>query len=138
METKCKFCEQEIFQSKRGRKRIYCSNRCSYLANHKAYRNSNPPSGLATATVGAISEYRVVLDLLSKGFNVFRATSPACSCDLIILKNHNILRVEVTTGKCSIAGRIYYAPHNTDNYDIMAVVLPERVYYYPDIPIPPT
>jgi len=135
METKCRWCGKELPQERkgRGRKRIYCSDKCSYLSARQSYRDSNPPSGLANSTVGAISEYRVVLELLSRGFNVFRATSPACPCDLIISKNQNILRVEVTTGKYSGVGKVWYAPHNTDNYDIMAVVLPEKIYYYPEI-----
>ncbi len=63
---------------------------------------------------------------------MFRASSPACPCDLVTLSKDSILRIEVTTGKRDGKGNIKYALHNTDNYDIIAVVLPDGIFYYPD------
>ena len=116
-----------------GRKRKYCSTRCAYMAGHKAYHDLNPPARIERKTVGAISEYRVVVDLLSKGFNVFHACSPACPCDIIVSINNKILRIEVTTGKRTNNGRIHYPSHNSDNYDIIAAVLPDTIFYFPDV-----
>ncbi len=52
---------------------------------------------ICTATTGAISEMAVSLDLLCRGYEVFRSLSPACSCDLIISRNGTCIRTEVKT-----------------------------------------
>jgi len=46
---------------------------------------------------GSIREARAVLDLMQRGFEVFRPTSTA-TCDLVALKYGTTLRVEVTGG----------------------------------------
>jgi hypothetical protein len=62
-------------------------------------RRRSPFAGILPGnTVGALSELRVAVDLLENGFEVFRALSPACSCDLIACKNGRTIRVEVRTG----------------------------------------
>jgi len=48
-------------------------------------------------TVGAISELKVAVDLLSIGYHVFRAESSGCPCDLIALKNGKLFTIEVRT-----------------------------------------
>lgn len=101
----------------------------------RIYRERNPKLLIPNNTVGAISEYRVTIDLLSKGYEVFRAMSPACSCDLLVSKNHKTLRVEVTTAKYSSSGKVQYTPHDNENYDIIAAVLPEKIYYLPYEPL---
>ena len=113
----------------------FCSVICRQLDGNKKrlikYRELNPKSLLPPNTVGAISEYRVVADLLTQGYEVFRSCSPSCSCDLAILKDKQLLRVEVTTGHYSLAGVAEYPPHDMDNFDLLAVVLPDRILYYP-------
>lgn len=42
-------------------------------------------------------ELVVATDLLRRGYDVFRSLSPASTCDLAILKNRRLIRVEVTT-----------------------------------------
>ncbi len=54
--------------------------------------------GLASATVGAIAEMAVAIDLLRRGCPVFRALSPSCPCDLIAIVNGQAVRVEVRSG----------------------------------------
>ena len=63
------------------------------------WRSQNPHwnLGLATGTVGAISELIVTVDMLKRGFEVFRAVSAHCSCDLAALKDGKLLRIEVKT-----------------------------------------
>jgi hypothetical protein len=100
----------------------------------RRYRNENPKSQLSTPVIGIIAEHRVIVDLLTRGYDVFHAASPACSCDLAVLKNGNLLRVEVTTGKYTPTRKIFYPPHNKNNYDIVAAVLPDQIYYFPDLP----
>jgi len=84
---------------------------------------------VATASVGAASELRVCVDLLLKGFHVFRAVSPACACDLMLLHGDKALRIEVrtvsSTGSYSAKGR----------YDIIAAVGKESIKYTPALPV---
>lgn len=53
--------------------------------------------GISTSTVGAIEELRVSVDLMEKGFYVFRALSPSCPCDLFAMKNGKQFDIEVRT-----------------------------------------
>ena len=105
----------------------YCNQKCQDKM-YKIRRVWNVPTG----TVGAIQELRVGADLLMKGYEVFRAMSPCASCDLMILKDKKMLRVEVRTG--------YERPNKTLTYfnkrfnaDIMAVALPDRIVYKPEL-----
>ncbi len=88
-------------------------------------------------TSGAISEYRAIADLLAKGFEVFRSAALASSCDLAILKDNSLFRVEVRTGKRSATGKVY-RPVQKVNTDILATVLPDQIIYesFSDTPLP--
>ena len=88
--------------------------------------------GKSIVTAGAISELRVAIDLLSKGYNVFRSLSPACPCDFVILKDKQLLRVEVRTTHISSTGKPYKAiSKHDDPIDIYAWVLPNEIIYEP-------
>ena len=64
---------------------------------------------LAAGTTGAMSELCVAVDLMKKGYAVFRALSPACFCDLIAIKDGKSLNVEVKTGYLySVTSRISF------------------------------
>jgi hypothetical protein len=91
--------------------------------------------GINTGTVGAISELRVSVDLLAKGYEVFRALSPACSCDLAILKDGKLLRIEVRTAYRSKNGGIV-SNHSRFNADHFALVLPDEIVYEPQLQKP--
>jgi len=104
--------------------------RCQRDNCQKQYHDLNPQTQLASGTVGVIGEYRVIIDLLNKGFDVFHAASPSCSCDLAVLKDNKLYRVEVRTGKYSSSGSYYYPKYH--RADIMAIVLPDKVIYQPD------
>ena len=54
-------------------------------------------SGQTAGTTGAISELKVCVDLMAKGYHIFRSESPCCPCDLVALKNGITLTVEVRT-----------------------------------------
>ena len=90
-----------------------------------------------TGTVGAISELKVAIDLMSKGYKVFRALSPMCSCDLAVLKDKTLLRVEVTTGHFnghySSNKTLSYDRHDPKNFDIIAVVTSQGILYKPEV-----
>ena len=54
-------------------------------------------AGISTSTVGAIQELLVSVDLMEKGYHVFRALSPSCPCDLFALKDGKAFDIEVRT-----------------------------------------
>lgn len=91
-------------------------------------------SGLPTGTTGAIGELRVAVDLMQRGFEVFRAISPSCSCDLAVLHAGGLLRIEVRTGyKNKSTGKIVTnTPRNPDRYDVHAIVVGDSVTYIPE------
>ena len=118
----------EVYFPKRIVQR-WCSLTCRANAKRAAYAAKNPNAGLPTGTVGAISELKVGADLLGKGFEVFRALSPSCSCDLAILRDGRLVRVEVTTGHRSSTGRVIH-PSKINRYDLLAVVLSDGTIHY--------
>lgn len=132
MSRPCYFCKNEIPQKKLNYKRVkYCSNNCRKAHERGIYRSLNSKDiKNPTATVGAIQELIVSADLLRRGHEVFRSLSAACSCDLAILKDNKLLRVEVTTGYYSISKKISFPKHTISNYDILAVVTNDNKIHY--------
>lgn len=117
-------------------KQRFCSKKCS-----KEYSYVTPGStypGLATGTVGAIAELRVCAELMAKGYDVFRSVSQHCSCDIAILKNRSLLRVEVRTGYVYVSSgkRWTNKPKGSDaeRFDIFATCYPDRIDYEPALP----
>ena len=129
---KCVYCGTP-FNAKSVRHK-YCSEECAHGDFARTYRTSNKTPMLPTATTGTINELRVSLDLLNKGYEVFRPLTPNCSCDLAILKNSKLTRIEVTTGRYSQTGKVTYPPHKQEYYDIFAIVLPDKILSTPSEP----
>jgi hypothetical protein len=91
---------------------------------------------LSSGTVGAVGELLVATDLLLRGFEVFRALSPACSCDLAVLSSGQLLRVEVTTGHMAPNGKVF-SRSKEPRFDLLAVVVhssPVQIVYTPELP----
>jgi hypothetical protein len=106
----------------------FCTKRC-----HNTLKNpiSGYP-GITPSTVGTIGELAVSIDLLSRGVEVFRALSPACSCDLAILQNGKLLRIEVRSGYF-IKNRLIVT-NKKHRADVLAVhVRGYEVFYEPNI-----
>ncbi len=78
----------------------YCSKQCKTAYYKLLYgRGVIASDKLPTGTVGAMVELIVSTDLMKKGYSVFRALSPSCSCDLIVLTTHgSLIEIEVKTG----------------------------------------
>lgn len=89
--------------------------------------------GVSTGTVEAISELRVSVDLLAKGYEVFRALSPSCSCDLTVMKNGELLRIEVRTAYRGKSNNIITS-RSRFKADHFALVLPSEIVYEPELP----
>lgn len=89
---------------------------------------------ISTPTKGTIAELQISIDLLKRGFPVFRALSPSCPCDLAIVVDGKLLRIEVTSAKQGPNGRPYYSKHNPENFDVLALVFDSgKIQYIPDL-----
>lgn len=114
-----------------------CSPECSKRRGSVLYRQNNPQRrSLPTGTVGAISELRVAADLLQRGYAVFRALSPSCPCDLAILWDNRLFKMEVkTASRSGFTNKVTYSmSSNRNSYDILAAVLPDEIVYVPALP----
>jgi len=128
---RCKYCDKPIPLTRR-RNAIYCSEDCCLFAIKKRYHSLNPQSTLAPTASGAVSEYKVIIDLLNRGFEVFRSVEPGSTCDLAILRNNKLLRVEVKTSKYSSSGKPF-PPNKPVKADILASVMPDTILYTPSL-----
>ena len=127
-------CKRE-FKPKKAIQR-FCSKKCRNDSNYNRYftRSAYKANGISTGTVGAISDLRVCVDLLTKGYAVFRALSQSCPCDLAILKDGRLLTIESRTGtENKETGTINWSKAHFKS-DHFAVVLPDRIFYDPELP----
>ena len=118
----CKWCGNPF---KPRPNKIYCSAACTY----KRYKTQHGKRyDLPTGTVGTLSELMVSTDLLIKGYEVFRAVSPACSCDLAVLKNHELKTIQVRTGYLDRKGQVKASKKGI--HDVIAIVVHgDKIYY---------
>lgn len=79
----------------------------------------------STGNTGTVAELLVATDLMKQGFEVFKALSPHCSCDLIAFDGDKCYRIEVKTGYVHPTNGIRYGGKKLDpcRYDVMAVVV---------------
>lgn len=118
---KCTVCNSYIPWARTRKGLSTCSNKC------------DGENIVSPATVGAIAEFLVSVDLMKRGYDVYKALSPAASCDLVIVSRDfkKVYRVEVKSGQLK-NGRIY--PNQKSNrFDILAVVIQDKVIYQPEV-----
>jgi hypothetical protein len=113
----------------------YCGRECAYAAERERWRQRNRSNEAPRGNVGAISELQVAIDLLAKGYVVFRSISPHGPCDLAVLKDGKLIKVEVATGYLNSSGQIQ-KPQKSENhdFDILAVVVQDQIKYFPEKP----
>ena len=124
----CFVCGDRLSEKRIQKKASYCSDKCSKIAQKIRWENvqdidDNFPK-ISRSTSGAMRELLVCSSLMKHGFSVFRAMSPACSCDILAMKEDEIYRIECTTGYKNLSGGWSWSQHNNSNYDIIAVVFP--------------
>lgn len=87
---------------------------------------------IPASTVGAIGELAVAADLLRRGFEVYRAVSPAASCDLLVQRDGSVYRVEVRATRRDRTGGLQNRVTSKDlgRYDVMALVEPDGAIHY--------
>ena len=130
--TACRRCQGTIPKKRLRYHAKFCSESCEKEYNRAQYVKVT--HNLPTGTIGTLSELRVTVDLLCKGYYVFRSMSLNCPCDLVILKNGKAIRVEVKTGhyykEQLRPGKSVSAKER--HYDVLAVVPPDgaEVAYY--------
>jgi hypothetical protein len=100
--------------------RVYCNRLCAKEYNKTRYVRRPEPT-LPTGTVGAMHEMLACADLLRRGYAVFRAVSPSCICDLIVLNKDRLVRVEVTTGYRK-NDKLLFPKKDPSKFDLLLVV----------------
>ncbi len=103
----------------------FCPKIARYPYKRKYLIETDSPRRLevATATTGAMHELLVCADLMRRGYDVFRAQSPSCPCDVIAMIDGQTYKVEVTTGYMREDGQFSYPKKNNRyDYDIIAIV----------------
>lgn len=120
-------------------RRVYCSKACRRAQSSLTRARTNDLWGIASGTVGTISELAVAIDLAERGYEVFRAISPSCSCDLIGLRDGQSLRIEVRSGWIGKSGKIgcaFNKQRDVGRHDVLAIRLRDgRIQYRPDLPV---
>jgi Holliday junction resolvase-like predicted endonuclease len=132
----CAYCQSPIPQDAHWRT-IYCSPLCNSRSRNARYGNT-PQYVVTPATQGAITELIVSVDLMKRGFDLYRATSPACPCDLVAIRNGVVTRVEVKTGIRRLNGEIRpvkLSERQRRASDVVAYVAHDgEILYAPELP----
>jgi Holliday junction resolvase-like predicted endonuclease len=118
----CKVCGKSFTGNYGSR---YCSDECRNLNLRETVGRFSTSFGRSATETGTISELYACLDLMKKGYDVFRAVSGGQFCDLIAYKNNKFYRVEVRTGYRGSNGKITF-PRKRDEWvikDIYAVYI---------------
>ena len=76
------------------------------------------------------------MDLMVKGFEVFRALSGGASCDLAVVHNGVLARIEVRTAYRTAKGDIQRNRNGLGRQDHFAWCLPDEIVYEPPLPTP--
>ena len=119
----CILCDKE-FMGQVNQLRCYdCSLKKGGFSQFKL-------NGIPPGTVGAIAELKVSVDLMTKGFHVFRALSPSCLCDLFAIKNDKQFDIEVRTTYRGNTG-VIYKNKNKSTAKYFAWVIKDEIVYEP-------
>lgn len=138
METKlhsqCLYCNSPLSEARIRRHAKYCGQECSRADLATKYKSLNTPIETSTGNVGAIGELLVSVDLLKRNMEVFRSVSPSTSCDLAVLCNGKLKRVEVTKAFYTPNGKVQFTKHKSEKYDVLALYFSDfTVEYRPPI-----
>lgn len=125
----------------RNKTHRFCVAQCRSASNLRKnpYPSLANTLNISSGTVGALNELRVAVDLMMKGFHVFRALSPACPCDLLAFQGKTLLRIEVKTAyRSATTNKLIRPPLQEQrgrDFDILACVLLNEIIYEPDLPV---
>lgn len=111
----------------------YCSTQCQ--SKNGIIRSKFKKSGISTGTVGAIGEVIITTDLLKRGFDVFRAISPASNFDLVGFREGKVFTFEVRTGYFR-KDKLLYPKYPKDKASYYAIIVhepQEKIFYFPEL-----
>jgi len=129
----CLACSTPIPAKRLRRHSKYCANACRRTVALQQQRSTRLYPCSNNGTTGAIAELIISADLLGRGYEVFRAVSPSASCDLIIMREGQMQRVEVRMGRTHpTTGRLSYAGDKI-RADIVAVLSKTGITYMPSL-----
>lgn len=130
----CKECGELIVGVGEGVNKRFCSNTCrlKFTTNRRDGFKSFP-NVTNYVDKGAMTELAVCVDLLAKGYDVYRSVSPSALCDLIAVMGKRTIRIEVKTGKYLDSGSYSHTDTKNNQFDILAVYLPDRIAYEPPL-----
>jgi len=124
----CLNCGKPILNPIRKTGTKFCGLKCATEFGRRNMVKVEGSSTLQMGTLGAIGEYIACVDLLRKGYEVFRSVSPTCSCDLVILKDGKLETVEVRVGAKYYSGCLRYSQTKI-RADLLAIVLHDEIIY---------
>jgi hypothetical protein len=131
----CKGCNIE-FETTR-KQQTFCDNECRkrYWKETQALPSVARKFGLDKNVVGAIAECRVCVDLLQRGFHVFRAVSFHSPVDIVAFRGDDgpAFRIEVRTAYRR-GERLYHPPPRPGRYDVLAAVTADEIVYSLTLP----
>lgn len=141
--TNCRYCNKPLPEGKRGNQ-VYCNAQCQKDALARQWREKNPKSPLGAVAAGTVAEandMRVCIDLLGRGFSVYRAAFPAMPYDIIAVdpgapfELDYINSIATTTGYRTAAGTVTYnSKVDKRGADVVAVVLTDgSIVYKPEL-----
>lgn len=136
MET-CENCGKQFSRrTSDKRKAKTCSRACAYA--HRKPSTTEYGFNLSQGTMGAVGELTVSVDLMKRGYHVFRALSQSCPCDLLAYREGEpAIRIEVRTARKDASGKLklYKGPRDEGNQDHYALVSHAgEILYVPELP----
>lgn len=129
-ELTCEVCNQTFNNIRRTKKT--CSDECQRTKMRKksGVYSKNLPSNF----LGRLHEYKVMLELALKGYDVFPAAFPQSHYDILAFERSTgiIKKVEVKTGYMRENGQVTIPQHRHNEWDIMAVVIQseQKIVYF--------
>lgn len=101
------------------------------FAGRKSDTKFWPDADLPPGTIGAAAELTVALEMLARGYYVFRSITPNSPCDLVVMRRDDgcVARVEVRTGCFTPAGQLALSVKESDACDIYAVAVNDDVVF---------
>lgn len=128
---KCTWCEIVPIPKQRDR---FCSETCEQNYNREKMLEGSPCK-LSTSDKGVLGEHAVIVDLLEKDYKVFKHVNPSTPCDLIIINEEGLKKVEIKTGRRNKSTKkLYHGNTSNNDYDILAIYdLGTGEIYYKDV-----
>ena len=131
-----KGCHNEIPFNKYNFSRVkYCSRKCRQMQTRLRYSAStiSQISGLSKGKIGAAGELQVCIDLIKKGYDVFRAIAASCPCDMVAMKKGKLFRIEVKSVTKRKDGSFVQPNLMNISADIVAAVFDDEIEYEPSL-----